>query len=281
MPWLVRFGPLTVDEPTTVSAGPLDRDPLLVSGLWDLGCGGVAEHGQDVIAGFERLEDARRAAELGARHRRAVSIEAAEETWTRTDPVEVSVATLDGAVVFPVVAGRAFGHGGHPTTRLCLELMAGSGRLPGSRLLDLGTGSGVLAVAACHLGAAAVTASDIDQSAVDTARFNAAANDVDIDVVWGDVDHLLGSHRQPDQRFDVVVANVLVTVHEQVAAAVCRLLAPGGTLIVAGFLVAQTDRTEAAYQRHRPTLTVTTSIDRDEWRGLLMLDTAPTGEFLQ
>ncbi len=85
----------------------------------------------------------------------------------------------------PVVIdpGRAFGTGAHPTTRLCLALLLA---LPRGGLLDLGCGSGVLAIAAARLGFSPVRAVDVDPEAVAAASANAAANDVDVEVVEAD-----------------------------------------------------------------------------------------------
>ena len=86
------------------------------------------------------------------------------------------------ADALPVVIdpGRAFGTGAHATTRLCLELLQ---EVEPTSLLDVGSGSGVLSVAAAKLGFAPVSAVDLDEVALETARANAAANRVDIDVV--------------------------------------------------------------------------------------------------
>jgi ribosomal protein L11 methyltransferase len=91
-------------------------------------------------------------------------------------PWERPAAGLPAVVIDP---GRAFGTGAHATTRLCIELLA---RQPRGALLDVGCGSGVLAIAGARSGFDPVTAVDVDPVAVDVARANAAANDVELDV---------------------------------------------------------------------------------------------------
>ena len=89
----------------------------------------------------------------------------------------------DGLQAVVIEPGLAFGTGAHPTTRLCLELLA---ELPRGSLLDVGCGSGVLAVAGAKLGFAPVHAVDLDPVAVETTVANAAANGVDVDARVGD-----------------------------------------------------------------------------------------------
>jgi ribosomal protein L11 methyltransferase len=89
----------------------------------------------------------------------------------------------DDAVAVVVDPGRAFGTGSHPTTRLCLELLL---ELDRGSVLDIGCGSGVLSVAAAKLGFGPVVAIDREPAAVEAARRNARANDVEIDVRRGD-----------------------------------------------------------------------------------------------
>jgi ribosomal protein L11 methyltransferase len=85
-----------------------------------------------------------------------------------------------GAIAVVVDPGRAFGTGGHPTTRLCLELLQ---EVAPTSLIDVGSGSGVLSIAAAKLGYAPVSALDLDEVAVEVTRANAAANGVEIDLV--------------------------------------------------------------------------------------------------
>ena len=92
-------------------------------------------------------------------------------------PWEEPPAAAISVVIDP---GRAFGTGAHPTTRLCLELLQ---EVEPASLLDVGCGSGVLAISAAKLGFAPVRAVDIDEVALETTRSNAAANGVVVDVV--------------------------------------------------------------------------------------------------
>lgn len=98
--------------------------------------------------------------------------------------------------------GRAFGTGAHPTTRLCVELLAGLDTR--GALLDVGCGSGVLAIAGARLGYAPVVAVDVDPVAVETTRENARVNDVVVDA------SVLDGTVAPLPRADVGVANVLL-----------------------------------------------------------------------
>jgi ribosomal protein L11 methyltransferase len=124
--------------------------------------------------------------------------------------------------VVPVVIdpGRAFGTGAHATTRLCLELLAQSKR---GGLLDLGCGSGVVAVAAAKLGFSPVFALDSDPAAVEATRANARRNGVAIEIRHGD------ALDEPLPRADVAVANLELDLVEAVAARLhARLLIASG-----------------------------------------------------
>jgi len=124
----------------------------------------------------------------------------------------------------PVVIdpGRAFGTGGHPTTRLCLQLLL---ELEPGSLLDVGCGSGVLAIAASRLGFSPVVAFDHDPAALEAAGRNVLANDVSVDLRRGDA----LEEALPDT--DVLVANVSSAFVPQVAG---RLRAR--SLLVSGYL---------------------------------------------
>jgi ribosomal protein L11 methyltransferase len=103
------------------------------------------------------------------------------------------------AVPLVIDPGRAFGTGAHATTRLCVELVA---ELEPGSLLDVGTGSGIVAIAAAKLGFSPVLGVDVDPAAVHAARTNAAVNAVAIDVREGD------ATTEPLQPVDVAIANI-------------------------------------------------------------------------
>jgi ribosomal protein L11 methyltransferase len=130
------------------------------------------------------------------------------------------------AVAVVIEPARAFGTGGHATTRLCLELLVElRSALGAASVLDVGCGSGVLAVAASLLGYRPVHAIDVDPAAVEETRRNAAANHASVDVALADA-------LAVDLPFaDVVVANITRETVEALAARVrCRLLVASGYL---------------------------------------------------
>jgi ribosomal protein L11 methyltransferase len=151
-----------------------------------------------------------------------------------------------------VEAAAAFGSGHHGTTRGCLLALDRTlkARRPPrrTRVLDLGTGSGVLAIAAAKALRAAVAASDIDRAAVRIARANAAHNGVRR---WVVVVHGAGL-RAPRLRgpFDLVLANILLGPLVALAAPIAARLAPGGRAIVSGLLPGQANAALAAYRRY-------------------------------
>jgi ribosomal protein L11 methyltransferase len=124
--------------------------------------------------------------------------------------------------------GMAFGTGEHPTTRLCLESLETCLR-PNQNVLDLGTGSGILAIAAALMGAERVVAVDIDPVAVGIARENAAMNGVE-----GRVQVLEGSLEAAKPPFDLILANISSAGIIQMAPELARALAPQGRLIASG-----------------------------------------------
>jgi ribosomal protein L11 methyltransferase len=162
------------------------------------------------------------------------------------------------AVLVRLDPGLAFGTGTHASTALCLTWL--DARLAaGSRVIDYGCGSGVLAVAAAQLGASMAHAFDIDPQALIATRDNAAANAVAARVqVHEDAATL-------PAEVDVVVANILAGTLVELAPRLCGLLAPGGQLILAGILKQQVHEVRVGFA---PCIELAVFAERDGWSAL-------------
>jgi ribosomal protein L11 methyltransferase len=129
-----------------------------------------------------------------------------------------------------VVAAGAFGSGEHETTASCLQVLEGLEDLGDAHVLDLGSGTGILAIAAVKLGAASATCVDTDPAAVTVARYNA-----DLNGVASRVAHVEGELGSLDRGgFDLAVANLYADVLLAVAADLVARVRPGGTLVLSG-----------------------------------------------
>lgn len=228
-------------------------EELVGSLLWDAGTTGLVEADGEFLAGFDDRETAEAVAERAADWPvDGITIEPSD--WAGTD--EVTTVTIDGTggpgaiETLSIVAGPTFGHGGHPTTALAIELLttavqrrlaAGSS----AAVLDVGTGSGVLAIAAAALGAGPVLGVDNDRDAVEVATANAERNGVEIISALVGPDHpghggLTIADTPPlvgVSGFDLVVMNVLAPVQRALAGAVAGILNTGGSLITTGYLI--------------------------------------------
>lgn len=177
-------------------------------------------------------------------------------SWERVEP-------SPNDILVELDPGMAFGTGLHPSTRLCIAALEDAVKA-GDVVLDVGTGSGVLAIVAYKLGAASILATDIDPVAIDVAQENAQRNDVPradasgvapgITVQPGSVPAGLGG------RFDIVVANILAEVLVKLFDAaydypsLAEPLRPGGLLILAGIIEERAPLVIDAAQRHGCTL---------------------------
>jgi ribosomal protein L11 methyltransferase len=173
-------------------------------------------------------------------------------------PHHESLPADPAAVVVRLDPGLAFGTGNHPSTALCLTWLDAHLE-PGATLVDYGCGSGVLGIAAARLGARAVHAWDIDAQALIATRDNAAANQVADHVQIHDTASTL------PQQVDVVVANILAGTLVELAPQLCRLLRPGGQLVLAGILRQQVHEVTAGFQRWMP---LQVFGERDGWSAL-------------
>ena len=140
--------------------------------------------------------------------------------------------------------GLAFGTGGHETTSLCLEALDQRVR-GGERVLDIGTGSGILAIAALKLGAASAEGVDIDPVAVRTAGENAALNGVadKLTVLVGDLSD------KASGKYDIITANIVANAIISLAPSVPGLMAEGAAFIASGIIDSRKDEVIAALEK--------------------------------
>ena len=152
--------------------------------------------------------------------------------------------------------GVAFGTGTHPTTRLVLAWLDGN-LARGARVLDVGCGSGILAIAAAKLGAGHVTGTDIDPQALIAARANSEANGI------------AGHYTDPDAlgpgTYDIVLANILANPLKLLAPALAARVGPAGSLVLSGVLERQADEVIATYRHAAPNVPLAVAGVDDGW----------------
>ena len=184
--------------------------------------------------------------------------------WMRGQPVPA------GRTPLYLNPGLTFGTGAHPTTQLCLELLEGVLR-PGDKVLDLGCGSGILAIAALILGAGRAVGVDIDPKAADVAFENAALNGIGPDrlSVWaGDVlsDRKLAARLGPGQN-RVVLANIVADVIIPLSAKAGEFMTEDGVFLASGVIDGRQDEVRAAMEAGG--FTVGKHLDRGGWHAFL------------
>ncbi|GCE47441.1 ribosomal protein L11 methyltransferase [Thermosporothrix hazakensis] len=170
-------------------------------------------------------------------------------------------------VVLTLDPGMAFGTGLHPTTRMCLEQLEKRVK-PGMQVLDVGTGSGILAIAAARLGAAHVHAIDNSSVAAESAAENAKMNDLDdrIDVVLGVLDEQTA--KQHEGKYDLVLANIIAHVIGGMAPQLAQTLAPDGLLIVSGII--EERRKDAEEPLYAAGLELVEKVMMEDWLALVL-----------
>lgn len=180
-------------------------------------------------------------------------------------PAWKEYAPRPGEVVVALDPGIAFGTGQHPTTRMCLQaLQDPAAGVQGATVLDLGCGSGILAIAAALLGAGRVLAVDIEEQAVAATRSNAALNGLDgrITVRQGSLDATADWGQ-----FDVVLANINAATLSALAPGLAAALRPGGLLVASGIIAAREASCRSALAEAG--LRVEQALAEGEWHTLL------------
>ncbi|MDR6787827.1 ribosomal protein L11 methyltransferase [Sphingomonas sp. BE138] len=152
-----------------------------------------------------------------------------------------------GSRAFLIDAGQAFGTGHHATTSGCLAMLDALAGRPIVNVIDLGTGTGLLAFAAAHLWPeATVTATDIDPAAIEVTRENMALNNVDgIELIVAD--GALSEAIRAGAPYDLLIANILAGPLISMAPEVAAIAAPGASIVLAGLLETQRGEVERAF----------------------------------
>jgi len=150
-----------------------------------------------------------------------------------------------GDVIVEIDPGMAFGTGNHPTTALCLFALQDCIK-GGETVLDMGTGSGILAIAAARLGAARVAAYDIDPVAVEVASKNVGLCGLESVITVGEA----ASPLAYEGMADLVLANIIPNVILAMAENLCAKVRPGGKLITSGIILERADEVKARLESH-------------------------------
>jgi ribosomal protein L11 methyltransferase len=203
------------------------------------------------------------------------------ETGDEREDLDIDPALLP----IYIQSGMAFGTASHPTTRMCLVLLE-QAMQPGHVVLDIGCGTGILAIAAAKLGAETVQAIDIAPRAIEVARANLAHNQVSerVTLLLGSSDELvtdtlLASKAAPQepthsvtqttrQQFDVILANLLAeAINDLLQSGIASLLKPNGVLITSGIRSSELESIEAAILG--ADLYIEQSIQEEDWCALV------------
>jgi ribosomal protein L11 methyltransferase len=216
---------------------------------------------------------------------RRVAREDWSESWKRHfKPIEIGSTLLvkpswinrklrKNQAVVVLDPGLSFGTGNHPTTAFCLRQLA-AGRKPGEwqSFWDVGTGSGILAIAAVKLGYAPVRAMDFDPEAVRVARGNAATNRV-LDKIRIARQDITKVSSRGGRKYDFICANLISNLLLAEQRRIVAHLRPGGTLVLAGILKDEFAEIQSAYERLG--LKLAASQAEGEWQsGAFILQTA-------
>lgn len=185
------------------------------------------------------------------------------ERFTIVPTWEIYTPVSSDELIIELDPGMAFGTGTHPTTVMCIQALERTVR-PGDRVIDVGTGSGVLTIAAAMLGAEDIRAYDLDEVAVTTARLNIKLNKVNHRVTISQNNLLDGVE---GNSADVVVANILAEVILRFTKDVARVVKRGGSFIASGIIKQKKDHVKEALVEAG--FEITETILMEDWVALI------------
>jgi ribosomal protein L11 methyltransferase len=268
------------DWPALDVAGT-DSDFLLAT-LDDHAPTAIEERASAVRVFFSTVEARDRAlADLASGGTAAAPVDVPDEDWARRSQQNITPITVGRITIAPpwavpappalpalvtivIQPSMGFGTGHHATTRLCLRaLQSIEPALAGADVLDVGTGSGVLAIAACRLGARRAVGIDHDVDAIRSANENLQLNSDAGDARFELVDLSVWLDRP---RADIVTANLTGAVLERAAASILSATRPGGTMILSGLLTPERPSVQAAFGAAR----LVDAFEEDGWAALIL-----------
>lgn len=186
-------------------------------------------------------------------------------------PWDVPAASEPGVMTIVIEPSRGFGTGHHASTRLCLRALSAID-VSGKRVLDLGTGSGVLAMAAAFKGAGEVRAIDVDPDAIEAARESAALNTLPLAVEFAVADFRAVAVME---RYDIVLGNLTGGMLMQAASRITELVAPGGLLVMSGFAESEGTQVRDAFRGMHEVA----AYSEDGWVGLALTNTKQSTKY--
>ena len=173
-------------------------------------------------------------------------------------PEWIEYVPQDGEYIVKIDPGMAFGTGEHESTKMCLDLLQSLG-MEGKSVIDVGTGSGILALAAAKLGAEHVEAYDIDDNAVKSAKENCALNNLDDKIIVANANLL----DKTAGKFDVVLANITADVLITLARSLGNYMKKDGIVIISGIILKREDDVKNAFEEAG--FSVFERINKGEW----------------
>jgi ribosomal protein L11 methyltransferase len=217
--------------------------------LWEYGCTGVLQDGDDLVGYFP----SQLPLPLSGHWESVDDMDYVKQYFDTLEPIFLErliiapthreITPSKNQRVIWLDPGMAFGTGHHETTYMALQALE-TLELEGKSVLDVGTGSGILAMAASHLGSAAVIGIDIDPQAIIVARENAELNNITLDLLDGTLEG------QSDRSADIIIANLFAELHVMLATHYQRVLKPQGHLIITGILSEKSSMVREALSTH-------------------------------